>query len=350
MPTSESDKMLNFITGVAGADLLKVEEDLGHGFFRLNVGEAERRQARHDIRSVEDVVVEMVRNSRDAGASRVLIAGAKDSAGIRRLTIIDDGEGVPERCRELIFEPRVTSKIDNLMEDRFGVHGRGMALYSIRSNVDQISLIKSVAGQGAVFTVKASTERLRERKDQSTFPTLKRPQGKPMVVSGPRNIPRHLAEISLDSPDLEIFFGTYAEILSTLTSPPLSSSPEEKPTLWAGLRRIDDPEALKHRAEELGLQVSARNCRRVLTGEITPAPSIGSQLGDIAKRTRLIKKKKAASLGLADEDLREFAQGVSDNFRNLAQKYFIKQSGEPQINCSRTSIRIDLPIDSDDGW
>jgi hypothetical protein len=350
MPTSESDKLLNFITGVTGADLLKVEEDLGHGYFRLNIGEAERRQARHDIRSVEDVVVEMVRNSRDAGASNVLIAGAKDSAGIRRLTIIDDGDGVPDYCRDLIFEPRVTSKIDNLIEDRFGVHGRGMALYSIRSNVDRVNLVKSAPAQGAVFTVEAATDRLRERKDQATFPTLKQSQGKPAVASGPRNILRHLAELTLDSPELAIFFGTNAEILSALTSPSLSSTAEDKLTLWDGLRSIGEPETLKARAEELGLKVSVRNCRRVLTGEIRPAPSIAAQLEDIAKRSPLIKKRKTASLGLTDEDLKEFAQGVGENFRNLAEKYFIKLSGEPQVNCSRTSIRIDLPIDSDDGW
>lgn len=61
-----SDKLTDFIEDVTGDSHLRVEDDLGDGFVRLRVSEAERRQARHDIRSSEDIVIEMLRNARDA--------------------------------------------------------------------------------------------------------------------------------------------------------------------------------------------------------------------------------------------------------------------------------------------
>lgn len=52
-----------FIENVCGDSHLRVEADLGDGFVRLRSAEAERRQAAHDIRSTEDIVIEMLRNA-----------------------------------------------------------------------------------------------------------------------------------------------------------------------------------------------------------------------------------------------------------------------------------------------
>ena len=56
--------------------------------------EAERRQAAQDIRSSEDVVIELLRNARDAGASRIFLATQK-TGNARLLTVLDDGQGIP---------------------------------------------------------------------------------------------------------------------------------------------------------------------------------------------------------------------------------------------------------------
>ncbi|MBM3712190.1 MAG: ATP-binding protein, partial [Actinobacteria bacterium] len=53
---------------------LKIEEDLGNGFIRLKVSEAERRQALQDIKCVEDIIIELLRNSRDAQSKNIFIA------------------------------------------------------------------------------------------------------------------------------------------------------------------------------------------------------------------------------------------------------------------------------------
>jgi len=54
MAGKEADDLLHFVSGITGDARLRIEENLPHGFVRLKVAEAERRQAQHDIRCVED--------------------------------------------------------------------------------------------------------------------------------------------------------------------------------------------------------------------------------------------------------------------------------------------------------
>ena len=77
-----------FVERVTSKSLFRVESDLGHGFVRLKVSEAERRQAKQDIRCVEDAVIEMLRNARDAHARSIFLATSK-SGSLRRIVMID---------------------------------------------------------------------------------------------------------------------------------------------------------------------------------------------------------------------------------------------------------------------
>ena len=47
-----SDDLLGFVASMGGERALRVEENLGEGYVRLRVAEAERRQAKHDVRCV----------------------------------------------------------------------------------------------------------------------------------------------------------------------------------------------------------------------------------------------------------------------------------------------------------
>ena len=60
-----------FVDSICDESHLRIEDDLGDGFVRLRTSEAERRQAAHDIRSTEDIVIELLRNARDAHARTV---------------------------------------------------------------------------------------------------------------------------------------------------------------------------------------------------------------------------------------------------------------------------------------
>ncbi len=351
MPTEEPDKLLEFVTNLTGDQVLKIEEDLGSGYYKLNITEAERRQARHDIRSIEDVVVELVRNSRDAGASKVYIASARDADGTRTITIIDDGRGIPRQFHGSIFEPRVTTKVEEIIEDRFGIHGRGMALYSIRASTERLELLESEVGRGAVFTMSVPTKRLRERKDQSTFPKLKlSPAHKICVQSGPHNVWRHLVEISLDTPGIEIFFGSHGEILAALLADQRVTV-ADAPPIWSDLWRLDDPEALSDRGAALGLKASPRSCRRVLEGEIEPPHSIQCRLRRLLAERPVVKvSRRREPSKVSADDLDELAKVVADNFRVLGDKYFLRVKGEPRVSCSSTKISIELQIESDESW
>ena len=94
-----STDLTGFVASMGGERALRVEESLGAGYVRLRVAEAERRQAKHDIRSVEDIVIELLRNSRDAGARHIYVATSKEGA-LRTITILDDGQGIPKDMQE----------------------------------------------------------------------------------------------------------------------------------------------------------------------------------------------------------------------------------------------------------
>ena len=83
--------------------------DLGAGFARLTGVEGARRGPSR-ISYVEDALLELLRNSRDAGATRIYVASTLKNKRYRTLTVIDDGHGIPESHRNLILEPGVTTR------------------------------------------------------------------------------------------------------------------------------------------------------------------------------------------------------------------------------------------------
>ena len=87
----------DFVDKHAQTSHLRVESDLGGGYFRLRASEAQRRQAQQDIRSVEDAVIELLRNSRDAGAHNIYLATNTEEA-FRHILVIDDGS-----CRHYVL-------------------------------------------------------------------------------------------------------------------------------------------------------------------------------------------------------------------------------------------------------
>ena len=191
----DGQTLTTFVESVCGDSHLRVEADLGDGFVRLRSAEAERRQAAHDIRSTEDIVIEMLRNARDAHAKSIFLAVSREGQR-RRLVMIDDGDGVPAAMHERIFEPRVTSKLDSMHMDKWGIHGRGMALYSIAVNAETARVVASDAGKGAALFVETNLDKLGEKTDQSSFPVFERTESGSIAVRGPKNILRTACEFA----------------------------------------------------------------------------------------------------------------------------------------------------------
>ncbi|MHB8780259.1 MAG: ATP-binding protein [Candidatus Geothermincolia bacterium] len=356
-----ADGLLDFIKGVSSERAVRVEEDLGHGFVRLRITEAERRQALQDVRSVEDAVKEMFRNARDAGARMVLVAFQKERGRYRHITIIDDGCGIPDQVQARIFDSRVTSKVEDVLSDAHGVHGRGMALFSIRSASDVVKLVCSEPGAGTAIHAVIDTSRIPEKKDQSTWPRVTLDATGRPVVAGTRNVPRLLTEFAIERPLPAIYFGSNAEILATLRS--LAHWRDEgelfeSSNLWRSAGDINDGRNLAAWAlERVGLEVSERNAFRILEGGIKPVPPVHSWAvaGEQPEIVESQQRRQGAwRSGLAKrlgaDEMDELARKVAAAVDELGAAYFLKVTDPAKVRVRRRKDRlvITLPLAEDD--
>lgn len=358
MAPESGDSLLDFVSSVAGDELLKVEENLGDGFVRLRVSEAERRQAKHDIRCVEDAVIELLRNSRDAGAGRIFLASSKEGA-IRQIVCVDDGEGIPKHLHEAIFEPRVTSKLETMTMDSYGVHGRGMALYSLSTSAVEAGVVWSSPGRGTAMSLVADSSSLPEKKDQSTWPQVEEEDGSLAVAKGPHNIIRTVVEFAIEAPTVEVFVGSPSDVLATMRS--LAAAEQSMGDLFDGSRESElsvwhraatavDPRRLSELAAQLySLAISERNAQRILAEQIPPLDPVLRRVGDSPapgdedpRRVDLAKDRR--TVRIEQEDLNGLADAAASAFKPIAEKYYLE--GDPDVRISATSdeIRIKLAL------
>ena len=356
-----ADDLLNFITSVSGDSFLKVEENLGDGYVRLKVSEAERRQAKHDIRCSEDVVVELLRNSRDAHAGRVFLANSREG-NLRTFTLIDDGVGIPTAMQERVFEPRVTTKLETMVVDHWGVHGRGMALYSIKSNAAEARICLSDLHRGTALTVVTDAAVLGERADQSTWPVLERDEsGMSRVARGPHNVVRRVVEFALEHPGLDVYLGTPTEILATMTgvakrdldsSDLLFCDDLTRLPVWQRPAAAADAGELTDIANELGLAVSERTAHRLLAEEIAPLPTVlaaanGQERPPAASANPDIYRDRRG-LKIHHSDLTAFSTALEAAFDTLAERYYLHLRCAPRITVGKEDIRVRFDVEKED--
>lgn len=353
-----------FVESVCGDSHLRVEDDLGDGFVRLKSSEAERRQAAHDIRSTEDAVIEMLRNARDAGAQTIFLAMSRDE-NTRRLTMIDDGCGIPQAMHERIFEPRVTSKLDTMHFDKWGVHGRGMALYSIKVNAKHAFVATSDIDMGSAFVVETDLTQLSEKTDQSTFPTFEVKDSGTLALRGPKNVIRTVCEFALESRNTcSVYFGSISEIAATLYAFGKTAMPVATRTFchdYASLplcKRLAisaDPAMFARIAHSLGLVMSERNARRVMDGDIAPLDSMLDRLktysfSDVPARTKSKDKSKklakdARGLKLDESDVRSLKAKGREILLDLAPRYYLDSGAEVVVQVASDAIKIIIPAE-----
>ncbi len=359
------ESLKDFIVETTGESHLRVQDDLGDGFVRLRAAEAQRRQAKQDIRSFEDVVIEMLRNARDAGATMIFVATWRDKHH-RFMTMIDNGSGIPEPLHATVFEPFVTSKLDSFHADRWGVHGRGMALYSIKQNTNDARIIASAPGRGSVFFIEGSPSDLPEKADQSTLPRIVESEEGAPLLRGPHNIPRTVMEFAIDErKHIVVYMGTPTEIAATLyhlsdhASDGLSGLLVDEETLpyLQTFNFVHDPEDFSQRANEFGLPLSGRSARRIMNSEIAPLrPHLESLVErEVASATKTNGShdsektlerisKDARGLKIADDDLERFKRQLMAAYDELAQSYYL-ETREPRIRVEKGSIRVVFPVE-----
>lgn len=355
------DSLNSFVEEVCNESHLRVENDYGDGFVRLRSDEAQRRQAIHDIRCSEDILVELLRNSRDAHARKIFVALSKIGS-IRNITIIDDGDGVPEHMHKLIFEPRVTSKLDTAHIDKWGVHGRGMALYSISMNANVAEIQQSALGLGCALAVQTDTTKLKEKTDQSTFPEFLMKENNTVAIKGPKNLLRTLCEFSLEHRNtVEVYFGSPADIASTLYAFGLATVSSIERAFAKDVTEVPICKRLAFASDEndfteicksLGLALSSRTARRIMDGQIKPEPTVLELIQtSLHIVNEPVKKKKTPKVNTVSKkvsfqegDLREFEQGVRSSFGELAESYYLDSSVEVSLKVVNGNLLVSIPL------
>ena len=236
--------------------------DLGAGFARL-AGTEGLRRAPAPLRSVEDALFELLRNSRDAGASNIYVASILKSRRYRVLTVIDDGHGIPESHAGLIFEPGVTTRhLAPVPEpagapDKPSAHGAGLSLHHIRRAAVSAEVL-SASAPTSIKAVFDTRHGLPEKSLQST--TRPAASNLPAVLS---RFPRQTKNLTEPPPNL--YHGSPASILSRL--------------LHNHIIHLDSRSAasLRERANSVGLEVSLRTAQRVLGGKVGVAEGVGGK-------------------------------------------------------------------------
>jgi hypothetical protein len=274
--------------------------DLGAGFARLTGVEGARRGPSR-ITHVEDALLELARNARDAGATNIYVASTLKERRYRTLTVIDDGHGIPKSHRDLILQPGVTTRHLNPVTEPGDpvVHGAGLSLYQIKGH----SLETKVLSTSSPTSIQATfdTNVLPERALQSTT--------RPSQSNLRATLQRFTATTNAHSPRLHSYYGPPARILATLLHNRII--PKQR-----------DSSGLRETALGLGLDVSVRSVQRILRGEVLPVEYVSGGEGDEVVRGRKVVGRRDGGpiLELGEEE----SARIADILRRAARARYME--------------------------
>jgi Histidine kinase-, DNA gyrase B-, and HSP90-like ATPase len=274
--------------------------DLGAGFARLTGVEGARRTPSR-ITQVEDALLELVRNARDAGAANIYVASSLRERRYRTLTVIDDGHGIPKSHRDLILQPGVTTRhLDPVTEPGDPVvHGAGLSLYQIKAH----SIETRVLSTSSPTSIQATfdTNIIPERTLQSTT----RPSSSNLRAT----LERFTAQCNAKSARLHSYYGPPARILATLLHHRI-------------IQNQRDSVGLREAAIGLGLGVSVRSVQRILRGEVRPVEGVsGGERGEGVRGRRAVGRRDSGPvLELGEEERAR----IADILRRAARAAYME--------------------------
>lgn len=251
--------------------------DLGSGFARLTGPEGSRRGP-SPITHVEDALLELLRNARDAGAARVFVASTLTGRRFRTLTVIDDGPGIPEPFTALVFEPGVTTRhlapIPDPAAPTSSHHGAGLALYHIK----QAAVSAEILSPSAPTALRATfdTRTLPER----TLQSASRHSNSNLLATA-----QSFAHPGKQQPPPDIYYGPPARILAALLRNRI-------------IHYREGGEELQRVASQIGLDLSLRTTQRIIKGSVAPVEPVEPvSSGDVAGGTVVSRPGRGAGGG-----------------------------------------------------
>jgi hypothetical protein len=296
--------------------------DLGAGFARLSGVEGLRRSPGR-LRSVEDALFELLRNSRDAGARNVYVASSLGARRYRHLVVIDDGSGIPETHKHLVFEPGVTTRHLNPIPEAPALelpraqdtpHGAGLSLYHVKNAALSAEVLS--ASSPTVIKVVFDTRSLPETRLQTN--------ARPSKTNLPATLTRFLAESAPNPPRL--YHASPSRILSRLLKNRIIQVSQKKESQGNGGEAPHVWEA----AVILGLEVSLRTVQRVLGGGISAArevtvDSLSEGRGEAGEKTLVAGRDglEGPILSVGAEDLAE----IRAVLRRAAESSYLELAG-----------------------
>lgn len=383
MNTQNNSNLNIFLEQLNIKDSLSVEEDLGNGYVRLKISEAERRQALQDINCVEDIFVEMLRNSRDADSKNIFIGTKKIEDKTRIIHFIDDGNGVPDTLKNLIFEARVTSKLENGTKDAYGFHGRGMALFSIKLNTRDIRITFSGKSMGASFFLDIDLDDVPEKKDQSIVPQIIKMDEDINIIGGVNNIIKTMIEFQIQNNDINFYYGAPTQVLSTMRENlKKKRSQGYYPTFkdWNSLMDFISQNEIKvteipiltdnyglmgEIAEKIfNMNISKRGIQRIVYNEVKPLEPLRLDLlektaeYDNSSEDKIIEPKKSSKkdfkLKLYDEaklasrfkddEIKVIIEPLEERFNQAGKKYFLSVNKNIEFKRSNNTIKVIIEL------
>jgi hypothetical protein len=283
--------------------------DLGSGFARL-AGQEGARRGPSRLHYVEDALLELLRNARDAGARSVFVASSLKNRRYRTLTVLDDGHGFPDTHTALIFEPGVTTRhLSPVLDDTDKApHGAGLSLYHI----------KNAAVSAEVLSTSSPTS------IKVTFDTHSLPERALQSPSRPSHTNLLATLQNFSSRDVSLYYASPARILATLLNNHIIPWPPTRGELG-------------ERATALGLEVSLRTAQRVWSGEISPVGRVADEEG------MAVRSESEGGRGVGDGPVlvigEEDKRGIADILRRAARAGYL-ELGEVELRSRPGEISV----------
>ena len=253
------------------------------------------------INTVEDALRELVRNARDAGARNIYVASVLKGRRYRTLIVLDDGGGIPESHRDLIFEPGVTTRHLAPVQDanpRGTPHGAGLSLYHIRR-----------AAVAAEVTSATNPTTIRVTLDTHTIPERALQSGsRPSRSNQEATLRGFLDDSQPGVNPPRLYLASPARILATILNNRIIHQS------WLPGGGDVGPEDIVRFAGRVGFGVSERTIRRVMKGEIPTVRPISRQVeGNAGRRERAVRSvgRDRPSLSLGPGEVREISAILS---------------------------------------